>query len=101
MLWARLTLGARSFHAGADPSEGDLITSGPYRFVRHPIYAALLLFVWAGVASHVAAWTVLAAAVATMALAVRMLTEERLLAQHYSRYAEYAARTKRILPFVI
>ena len=31
---------------------GGLVTSGPYRFVRHPIYAAILLFVWAGVASR-------------------------------------------------
>src|SRR5262245_36894731 len=51
MLWARLTFRVRSFHAGADPTPGGLVTTGPYRFVRHPIYTAILLFVWAGVAS--------------------------------------------------
>src|SRR6476619_3918762 len=49
MLWARVTFGARSFHATANPTEGGLVTSGPYRFWRHPIYAAVLLFVWTGV----------------------------------------------------
>ena len=43
MLWARLTFGMRSFHATANPTEGGLVTAGPYRYWRHPIYAAVLL----------------------------------------------------------
>ena len=42
MLWARVTFGRRSFHASADPTEGGLITTGPYHYLRHPIYAAVL-----------------------------------------------------------
>jgi len=50
-VWARITMGWRSFHATADPSESArLVTRGPYRLVRHPIYASLWWFVWAGVA---------------------------------------------------
>ena len=101
MLWARLTFGVRSFHAGANPTEGGLVTSGPYRFVRHPIYAAILLFVWAGVASHGSLGGVLLAIVASGATAVRMASEERLLIERYPEYAAYAARTKRLLPFVL
>ena len=52
MLWARLTFGWRSFHAGARPTEGGIVTRGPYHWVRHPIYLAILLFTWAGVASR-------------------------------------------------
>src|SRR6478672_2769899 len=52
MLWARVTFGARSFHATANPTEGGLVTNGPYRYWRHPIYAAILLFLWAGVLTH-------------------------------------------------
>ena len=61
MLWARVTFGRRSFHAAANPTAGGLVTWGPYRYWRHPIYAAVLLFLWAGVLSHplepVGAWT--------------------------------------------
>jgi len=101
MLWARLTFGARSFHAGANPTAGGLVTTGPYRFVRHPIYTALLLFLWAGVASHGTILSVLTAIVATAALGVRMMAEEELVTDQYPEYAEYAARTKRIIPFVL
>lgn len=101
MLWARVTFGGRSFHAGAGPTEGGLVTTGPYRFVRHPIYAAVLLFMWAGVASHYATLSVLLGIVATAALAVRMGAEEVLVEGRYPEYVEYARRTKRIVPFVL
>lgn len=47
-LWARWTFGMRSFHPAANPTEGGIVTSGPYRYLRHPIYAAILLFAAAG-----------------------------------------------------
>jgi protein-S-isoprenylcysteine O-methyltransferase Ste14 len=52
VLWARLTFGRRSFHLVANPTEGGLVTSGRYRFIRHPIYTAVILFSGAGVVAH-------------------------------------------------
>jgi len=52
LLWARVTFGRRSFHVVADPTAGGLVTWGPYRHIRHPIYTAVCLFVWAAVAGH-------------------------------------------------
>ncbi|MGH7499207.1 MAG: methyltransferase family protein [Gemmatimonadales bacterium] len=101
MLWARLTFGVRSFHAGANPTDGGLVMTGPYRLVRHPIYTALLLFMWAGIASHGATLSVLTAIVATAAIAVRIGAEEQLVVEAYPEYAEYVHRTKRIIPFVL
>ena len=101
MLWARLTFGGRSFHAAANPTSGGVVTNGPYHFVRHPIYAAILYFVWAGVFSHASVLNALLAAVATAMVAVRIAAEERLLVGRYPEYAAYAARTKRVLPFVL
>lgn len=104
MLWARVTFGRRSFHAGADPTAGGLVTWGPYRYWRHPIYSAILLFLWSGVLSHGLDTVAIALAVlATLATAVRIASEERLLRAEFSGndgYDAYAHRTKRIIPFV-
>jgi len=100
MLWARVTFGGRSFHVGANPTEGGLVTKGPYRFIRHPICAAILFFVWAGVASHGTIASLLTAVVVTAAIAVRMGAEEVLVAEVYPGYAEYARHTKRLVPFL-
>ena len=43
-LWARVAFGRRSYHVVADPTDGGLMTGGPYRYIRHPIYAAMCLF---------------------------------------------------------
>src|SRR6478672_4144707 len=51
-LWARVTFGRRSYHVVADPTEGGLVTTGPYRYIRHPIYAASWVFTSAGAAAH-------------------------------------------------
>jgi protein-S-isoprenylcysteine O-methyltransferase Ste14 len=101
MLWARWTFGMRSFHAAATPTAGGLVTTGPYRFLRHPIYSAILFFVWAGTISHPSVVGFGLVALASIALAVRMGTEERLVADRYPEYAAYAAGTKRVIPFLL
>lgn len=101
MLWARLTFGRRSFHASAIPTEGGLMTRGPYKFLRHPIYAAVLYFVWTGITSHFSVLSCVLGVFTTVGLTIRMLAEERMVAEKYPEYAEYAARTKRVIPFVL
>jgi protein-S-isoprenylcysteine O-methyltransferase Ste14 len=104
MLWARVTFGMRSFHATANPTAGGLVTAGPYRYWRHPIYAAVLLFVWAGVLAHGAAPTLIDLALGALATAmtiIRVQAEEQLLRASMPEYAGYAARTKRFIPFVL
>jgi protein-S-isoprenylcysteine O-methyltransferase Ste14 len=104
MLWARLTFGTRSFHAAANPTAGGLVTHGPYRYWRHPIYAAILFFVWAGVlgrGTNPSAVALLLALLATLMTAVRIQAEEQMLRVTFPEYDVYAARTKRVIPFVL
>ena len=100
MAWARITFGMRSFHAEANPTPGGLVTSGPYRYFRHPIYAAILYFLWAGVAAHFSIRSVLIGLAATAMLGLRIRSEEVLLEAAYPEYAAYSSRTARVLPGV-
>jgi protein-S-isoprenylcysteine O-methyltransferase Ste14 len=100
MLWARATFGLRSMHAGADPTAGGLVTSGPYHFIRHPIYTAVCLFGGAAIASHWSLRSALFAVLLFAGTAIRMLCEERLVTATYPEYREYARVTRRMLPGV-
>jgi protein-S-isoprenylcysteine O-methyltransferase Ste14 len=101
MLWARRTFGLRSFHAAAEATEGGLVTTGPYRLWRHPIYASIVYFTWAGQVESPDLHAVASAGVVTLALLVRMILEERSLCAAYPEYREYARRAKRFIPFVL
>lgn len=100
MIWARATFGWRSFHATAGPTRGSLITTGPYRYIRHPIYTAAVLFGWAGALAHISFATMSLAVLFLAGAVVRMILEERALLQRYPEYRDYAAKTKRMIPGV-
>jgi protein-S-isoprenylcysteine O-methyltransferase Ste14 len=100
MIWARITFGRRSFHPAASPTAGGVVSSGPYAYLRHPIYTAACLFVWP---PAILARTPIAlgcAALVTAGAIVRMLCEEALLKHQYADYAAYAQRTKRMVPYL-
>jgi len=100
MVWARLTFGRRSFHATASATEGGIVTSGPFRYWRHPIYAAIIYFAWAGQLESPSAAALMAAVVLSFALIIRMLLEERSLKVTYPEYTAYSKKVKRVIPFV-
>jgi protein-S-isoprenylcysteine O-methyltransferase Ste14 len=100
MILARMAFGMRSFHAAANPTEGGLVTTGPYHWMRHPIYAAILYFTWATVIDHHTRGAVASGLLVTLGAAVRMYFEEQLLVGMYPDYRDYAARTARVVPFL-
>ncbi len=100
MIWARITFGSRSFHAIANTTEGRLVTNGPYRWLRHPIYASVIYFVWAGVLCHSLIGAIAAAVLISLSLIGRMLLEESFLKVAYNEYAVYSKRTSRLIPFL-
>jgi len=78
-----------------------VVTNGPYRFVRHPMYAATLIF-FLGAPLLLGAWYgVLFSPVVAIVLAWRAVLEERALQKDLPGYDEYMTRTKyRLIPFV-
>jgi len=103
VLRSRIELGpAWSFVPRTDQDSG-LVTTGPYRLVRHPIYLGLALLVM-GQALAFGSWPalmiVLSGVVPTFAWRAR--AEEKLLGRTYGeRYAVYRQRTKMLIPYVL
>lgn len=99
-IWARRSFQKGTFRVTASPGGSSIIRTGPYGFVRHPMYAAALLFIWAAVVSHVSVFT-LAVGFAVSGIAIaRVVVEERLLRARYSDYQDYARSTRALVPYV-
>ena len=97
---ARTVMGG-SFTVRPQPrAGGELVTSGPFRFVRHPIYLSLLLFFTGLSLDH--SWTGLALTGALAVLwAAKARVEERNLRARFPAYADYSRRVRyRLIPFV-
>ena len=100
-VWARRAFQPGTFRVTAAPAGMAIIRRGPYRYVRHPMYAAALLFIWTAVLGHMSAFTVGAGMVVTVSVVARVIAEERLLVAQLPGYAEYRRSTAALLPFVM
>ena len=99
-LWARRSFQPGAFRVSAAPGGSSIIRRGPYRFIRHPMYSAVLLFVWAGIAGHLSVLTLVIGVAVTAVVIARVIAEERLLMATYPDYLEYSRSTKALVPYV-
>jgi len=99
-IWARVSLGRSWGMPMAQHDNPELVTSGPYRLVRHPIYTALAaMLIGTSLVFPVAALPCLATTT-YMVFAARR--EERDMEQRFpGAYAEYMRRSKFIVPFLL
>jgi protein-S-isoprenylcysteine O-methyltransferase Ste14 len=99
---AQLAMG-NSWRIGVDPAERtDLVTDGPFRLVRNPIYSAMLptvLGLVLLVPNPLAIIAIVLLAIG-LELQVRAVEEPYLLRTHKTAYARYAARVGRFVPGV-
>ena len=100
-LWARRSFPDGAFRIEAAPAGRGTIRRGPYAFVRHPMYASALLFIWAGILTHVKVWTVALGIADTVLIIARVVAEERLLRDGYADYKDYVRTTKALVPFIV
>jgi protein-S-isoprenylcysteine O-methyltransferase Ste14 len=99
-VWARLHIGRNWGTPMSRKNDPELVTSGPYRFARHPIYTGILL---ASFGTALALnWTWLAvAAVIGVYFIYSATVEERYLAEQFpDSYPAYKQSTKMLVPFV-
>lgn len=100
-VWARIYLGRNWGMPMTERREPELVTSGPYRFVRHPIYSGLLLAIL-GTALATNIYWLIAFVVLGAYFTYSAVVEERNMANVFPvAYPSYRARTKLLIPFVL
>jgi protein-S-isoprenylcysteine O-methyltransferase Ste14 len=95
---AALSQLGRSFSVMAESRE--LVTSGPYRFVRHPLYAAEELAMIGLFMQFASIWTALIFAAQIAFQLRRMLNEEAVLTASFPEYCNYQQITARLIPWI-
>jgi protein-S-isoprenylcysteine O-methyltransferase Ste14 len=79
----------------------NVVTSGPYRYVRHPMYAAIIVLVLSTAIALGSWWALIPSGLIGALFAFRTLLEDRMLHEELTGYQEYAARVRyRLLPGV-
>jgi protein-S-isoprenylcysteine O-methyltransferase Ste14 len=82
------------------PEARRLVTGGPYRFIRHPLYAAEILAAVALVLARPGLWATLTLVPFIAVQMLRARFEEGLLARIFPEYRSYARRTRKLIPLV-
>jgi protein-S-isoprenylcysteine O-methyltransferase Ste14 len=100
-VWARLHLGRNWGMPMSQRAEPELVTSGPYRFVRHPIYSGLLTaLLGTALVDNLLGLVVVAVLVAYFYYC-GTVEEKNLAVTFPEAYPEYRSRTKMLIPFLL
>jgi protein-S-isoprenylcysteine O-methyltransferase Ste14 len=98
--WSAATLGGALSPFVSPHPGGRLVTEGPYRWLRHPMYLGQLAIAVGAPATLGCRWALALSFAAALVLFVRARLEENALARTYPSYADYRRRSKRLIPFV-
>lgn len=100
-VWARRTLGRNWSGTVTVKQDHELIRTGPYRYVRHPIYSGILLAVL-GTAVAFGEWRgLLAFILLTASLLLKVRMEERFMSESFpNEYPRYRAEVPALIPFL-
>ena len=77
---------------------GKLITHGPYKIIRHPMYTSILLTLTPLLIDHFTLFRVIVMIILTINLVIKLHYEEGLLKAHFKEYPDYMQSTNRMIP---
>ena len=99
--WAILVMSRSRLNVTPVPLKGAvLITSGPYKLIRHPMYTAVLLVFLPLVLSHPHTMNIIVFTILAVNLYFKLNYEEKLLLDRFEGYGELMRRTWRLLPYI-
>jgi protein-S-isoprenylcysteine O-methyltransferase Ste14 len=99
-IWARRYLGRNWGMPMSQKEDPELVTTGPYHSVRHPIYSGIVLAT-VGTAIAVSLYWLIAAALLGAYFIYSAFMEERLMGRLFpDSYPEYKRSTKMLVPFI-
>ena len=102
LIWTLRSLGTNLTDTVVTRQHHTLVTSGPYRFVRHPFYVASALAIVANALATANWFIALTGGLAVTLLVMRTATEEEHLTKRFGDdYVEYMKRTGRFLPRIV
>ena len=97
--WAAVALDRFLVHAAAVLPDHALVTTGPYRFVRHPVYTGYLVLLLGTALGTLNVGLLLLWPVSLAGILVQAASEERVLTERFGdEYRRYAGRTGRLVP---
>ena len=80
----------------------ELVTTGIYRFIRHPLYASLLYLAWGAFFKDISWLSIILNFIASAALFATAVADERECLQYFGEaYADYMRHTKRFIPYLL
>jgi protein-S-isoprenylcysteine O-methyltransferase Ste14 len=100
-VWARVHLGRNWGMPMTRKDEPELVTSGPYKRVRHPIYSGSLLAILGTALATNLYWLLALVLIGTYFLYSARVEERLMSASFPDAYASYRAKSKMLIPFVM
>lgn len=80
--------------------KGLMIKSGPYQYIRHPMYLSVLLYFTAFLLNDLNVFSLVVYLILVIDLLLKMNYEEKLLKEKYVDYSDYCKGSKKLLPFI-
>jgi protein-S-isoprenylcysteine O-methyltransferase Ste14 len=100
-VWARLHLGRNWGAPMTQRADPELVTSGPYRLIRHPIYTGLLTAMLGTALVNNLLGLVVVAVLVPYFYYCTIVEDRNLAAAFPETYPEYKNTTKRLIPFLL
>ncbi len=101
VVWAMLSMRIGNFNVQPELRSKSLITAGPYRIIRHPMYTGILMMLLPGLIHHFTWYKLMAYILLVLIFLEKMKMEEEFLAQRFREsFYRYKQRSFRLLPWI-